>query len=106
MQTKWRIAGGLAVALATLLVWYGVEYVNKSTSPLYLFIYWSIFVVCILVAFYCVLLDIRFIRVQFAMERRRIFQDTVGDQAFRKALNAAYEKKTPPNSGEPSGGDE
>jgi hypothetical protein len=72
------------------MVWYGVRSLNATLSPLYLFIYWSIFLACILVAFYCVLLDIRFIRLQFALERQRIFRETVGDQAFRKALQAAH----------------
>lgn len=93
MQKKWRITGAAAVLVAAIMAWYGASSLQSTLSPLYLFLYWSVFLVCLIVAFYCVLLDIRFIRLQFALDRQRIFRETVGNQEFRRALNAAQAQR-------------
>ncbi len=105
IQTKWRIGGGMAVALAGLMAWYGVTHLNTRLSPGWLLAYWGLFLVVILVVFYIVLLDIRFIRVRYAVERRRIFQETIGEAGFRKALRQAHGESGEGNENARSGGD-
>ena len=44
-------------------------------------------------AIWCALLDLRYIRVQMAVEERELYRQTLGDEAFRKALREAQEEQ-------------
>ncbi len=90
IQTKWRMGGAVAVVLAGGMAWYGVAHVNTAFSPGWLLAYWGFFLLLLLAVFYVVLLDIRFIRMRYAIEQRRIFQETLGDASFRKALRQSH----------------
>ena len=55
--------------------------------------------VLLLTAFYVVLLDIRYIRMQFKIGERELFRETVDNEQFRRALReakAAQESAPPP----------
>lgn len=95
-QRRWRIFGALAIAASATLAYYGVRVEALRQSALYFALYWLVFLVCFIVAVYCALLDIRYIRLQRALAERKLFLDTVGDESFRKALRAAQEKRQAP----------
>lgn len=62
--------------------------------PLLVYIlYWGIFLLCIVVAVYMVVLDLRYIRLEYVLEKRSIMKEAWEDEDFRKAINAAQEKE-------------
>jgi hypothetical protein len=92
LQTKWRLTGGGAVALSAGMAWYGAAFLSFREGTLFLLAYWGAFLLLLGVAFYCVLLDIRFIRMLYALERRKLFHETVGSPELRRALYAAHQR--------------
>ncbi len=91
-QTKWRIAGLAILACSAAMAWYGVETLREPHSTMYWLIYWGIFLGLIMAAFYVVLLDIRYIRMQYAIGQREAFRSTLGNEEFRKALIKAIDE--------------
>jgi len=75
------------------MAWYGVKTLNPEQSPLYLLLYWGAFLFFLLVSMYMVILDIRYIRMQFVIGRREIYHGTLGSENFRKELIASMESK-------------
>jgi hypothetical protein len=88
-QRVWRIAGAVAIAGSALMAWYGVRLPVLRESPVYFLIYWGIFLVLLLAAVYCALLDIRYIRAEYAVQQRQVFRETLGDEKFRRELRTA-----------------
>ena len=60
---------------------------------LYLLGYWGVFLVFLLAAFYVVVLDIRYIRLQYLLAQRDAFHHTIGSEDFRRALYEAERKR-------------
>ncbi len=90
-QWRWRVIGGICLAGAGLMAWMGVkiEFVHSSH---WLFLgYWGVFAILFLTTIYCVILDLRYIRVQSTLAEREVFRQTLGDEEFRRALRAAQE---------------
>jgi predicted Holliday junction resolvase-like endonuclease len=75
---------------AALMVWLGVDYLRIWSWPVHA-VYWGFFLLILIAAMYIVLIDIRYIRLQYKLEQREIFQSTLADEEFRKALRAAQE---------------
>lgn len=48
--------------------------------------FWLVWLMLLLVALFCVLLDIRYLRVLYRMHERELFQETLGNEAFRQAI--------------------
>ena len=92
-QRGWRLLGIGALVFAGALVWFGPATLRTEPGLVFLCVYWGAFVLVLLVAFYAVLLDVRYIRLQYALEQRAIFEDTLGSDAFRKALHEAHKAK-------------
>lgn len=68
------------------MAWYGVHARLFSGPLLFLVLYWGAFVLLLAVTFYTVLLDVRYIKLQYSLEKRELFRETLGDETFRKAL--------------------
>lgn len=107
-QARWRTVGAITIGGAALMAIYavatdvlrdtilhalnlfGVEPTNSgalpNTAAWLVTVYWTLFFVLIAMALYCALLDLRYIRMRYAMEKREIFRRTVGDKEFREAL--------------------
>ncbi len=66
---------------------------TPQTSAWAAAIYWMVFLALIGAALYCGMLDLRYIRFQYAVEKRAIFGRTLGDQDFREALIKASKEK-------------
>ena len=79
------------------MAWYGVE--NRFfISSLSLFLsYWGVFLGLLVITLYIVMLDIRFIHLQYKIHQRELFRQTLGDESFRKDLIEAQRKNNPVN---------
>ena len=88
-QTRVRIAGVVTLGACALMAWSGVrmEALREST-PLF-WAYWAVFLLLLLLTFYIVLIDIRYIRLRHATALRDAFHETLGDQDFRTTLRNA-----------------
>ncbi len=92
-QHKWRLAGLAILACSAGMAWYGVETLRDPHSLMYWLVYWGLFLGLIVAAFYIVLLDIRYIRLQYALGRREAFRSTIGSEEFRRKLIEAIQEK-------------
>lgn len=91
-QRNWRAAGGIAIAVAALMAVFGVGAESVRSSKVVFLVYWGVFLVFLIAAIVCALLDLRYIRLQYALSKREIFKQTLGEEAFRKKLLAAEEQ--------------
>ena len=106
-QSQWRKLGAATIAAAALMAVYAVltsllrdtvawivsfmsdeaaATLELSHSALFLAAYWTIFMLLLLASLYLALIDLRYIRLQYLVEKREIYGRTMGDQAFREAL--------------------
>lgn len=88
-QKRWRIAGGITIAVCAAMAGLGINMPILHDSKPFFFIYWGVFTLLFFVTLYIVALDLRYIRAQHAIAARDLFQDTLGDREFRQALNEA-----------------
>jgi hypothetical protein len=94
-QRGLRITGLIALAGAGVMAASGV-YGYFPKRPIWaLLAYWVIFLALLLTALYIAYLDYRFTRMQYKVAKRKIFQETIGEEGFRKALMEAA-GETPP----------
>lgn len=85
-QKTWRITGGVAIAVCAAMTLFS-GFVVKPGAPLPIIgLYWTISLLFFLVAIYCVLLDLRYIRAQFLTDERDLFNENFADDSFRAAL--------------------
>lgn len=105
-QRTWRAGGGIALALSAAMAVYAAttgmlvasarhvaalfaddaSMQGEGTSGFFHVCYWSFFAAMIGAALYAALLDLRFVRARYYVERREIFRRTLGDKRFRKSL--------------------
>ena len=107
-QKTWRITGGAAIAVCAAMTVFSSWIVAPGVPPMVMLFYWSIWFLFLLVALFCVLLDIRHIRAQFSVSQRSLFHETLGEESFRAALiqaqkewqeeQAAQKNGTPPRN--------
>lgn len=91
-QTTWRITGLLSLGCAAVLAWNGAS--AGPGNPLWwLVVYWGSFVLCLLIAMYCALLDLKYIRLQYFLQERQIFEETLGNPEFREAIVRAQRER-------------
>lgn len=94
-QRTWRTVGGVCIVIAAAMAWYGSENVSRAGSLVGFAIYWLIFLLLFLIAIYMVLLDLRYIRLQYLIAERDLYLDAVA--AERRRLAAADADGTSPN---------
>ncbi len=78
---------------AALMVWYGSEHRFLTDSMTLFLSYWAVFLALVAITLYIVLLDIRYIHLQYTISRRELFRQTWEDESFRKALIEARRKE-------------
>ena len=76
----------------------GGDVLREGHTVYYLLGYWGIFLALLLGAFYVVILDIRYIRLQYLLAQRDAFHSTIGSESFRRAL---YEGERKPGAEKP-----
>ena len=111
-QKHWRIAGAVSLLIAGVLaimaastnllrdsiLSVALSFSDKTaetspTFPIYIYIaYWGFFVLSLLVAFYMVMLDLRYIRLNYVLEKRRLIKDSWEDEEFRKLMQMVQDK--------------
>lgn len=85
-QRRWRIAGLMTLGGCGALA-VGGSRMQWAAWPAWAMIgYWLTFLLLLLVTFYIVLVDIRFIRAEYAVMKRELFRETLGDETLRRAL--------------------
>ncbi|MFA6239394.1 MAG: hypothetical protein WC655_00610 [Candidatus Hydrogenedentales bacterium] len=99
-QRNWRIVGGVSLGACAVMAWFGVQTLALRHSPMLFLAYWGAFFILFMVVLYCVLLDLRYIRIQHAVGEREAFQDILGDEKFRAALRQAQEEAARENKAE------
>ena len=92
-QKFWRRAALGCLAAAGLMAWYGAMIMDPRQHWMFLAGYWGLFLLLLLATLYAVVLDIRFIRLKYALGARAIYEETVGDPAFREAMRKALEEE-------------
>jgi hypothetical protein len=88
-QIHWRIAGAIAIGSCAVLAYGGANWEVWKNSRAVFALYWGGFGLLMLLAMYCALLDIRYIRVQYRAREREVFNQTLGEVSFRKDLRDA-----------------
>ncbi|MFP4173593.1 MAG: hypothetical protein ACLFV4_11845 [Candidatus Hydrogenedentota bacterium] len=98
-QTKWRIAGGIALVCAAVLTVYGAEGEFPRTSLVHFIVYWGLCFVALATAVFIAILDIQYIRVQHAVAKRELVRSTLGHlgEEGRAAQEGEPAEETPPN---------
>jgi len=85
-QSGWRKIGATTIVCSALMAWFGTRPGAFEESALYLIVYWAIFVVLLLCSLFIAVLDIQYIRMQYAIGKRELFRQTLGSEELRKAL--------------------
>lgn len=93
-QKGWRIAGIGFLAAAGVMAFFGGRIAGPGTGLQILALYWGGFLLCLLLALYMALLDIKHIRLQFRLEERELFEQTLASPEFRTALKEAEKRQT------------
>lgn len=92
-QRGWRTAGAVSLVAACVLAFAGMQWqalrFALRESVWYFLGYWGCFFLLIVIAVYLALVDLRYIRLQYAAAQRRLIRETFEDEAFRKALQQA-----------------
>jgi hypothetical protein len=98
-QSQWRKAGMACLAISLGMAVYSISgdllrhsiyrllapfnedvtVPSNATSWWLIVPYWTIFAALIVFALYLAFLDIRYIRLQFALEKRKLFEETIRD---------------------------
>lgn len=77
------------------MAWYGTQPgVTRLGVPLQI-AYWGIFTLALLTAVYVALLDLRYIRLQYTLGERELYNDTLGAEELRAALSNNRKKPAP-----------
>lgn len=74
------------------MAWYGTRTGFSEHGLRALVIYWGVFSLLLLVALYMALLDIRYNLLQFRLGERDLFENTLGDESFRRDIRDARER--------------
>ena len=113
-QARWRALGAVTVGASALMALYaalsnilrdtvihiatlsGLEpELEATTSVPVLVVYWGVFGLLIAVSIFLAIVDLRYIRLQYLVEKREIFGRTVGDETFRRSLIGDRDSKKP-----------
>lgn len=76
----------MLIGLSAVMVLLGPGAPVARAHPLLFAGYWLVFSLLLVGALYCVLLDIRYIRLEYRLARRRLFHETLGSEDFRRTL--------------------
>ena len=92
LQTKWRIAGGIAIAGSVVLAYGGRHWDFPRQSLTHFMVYWLVFFIFFVTALLLAIWDLRYIRAQYRVDERELFRQTLGEEDFRKRLREAEQQ--------------
>ena len=68
------------------MAWYGASAGFFLDSLWFCVGYWALFAFLFVISIYFVALDLRYIRLQYTVEKRELFRQTIGNEEFRRDL--------------------
>jgi hypothetical protein len=74
---------------------YGANSEGLRRSPVLFLAYWLVFLVIFLVTVWMAIIDFRYIRMEYALAKKEIFKQTLGEEALRKSLREATRATEP-----------
>lgn len=102
-QSNWRKIGAGTILLAALMALYSVpggvlhdsvihltglfseqvaDRSEANRSIQFCFLYWAVFALLIFASLYMAMLDLRFIRLQYDLEKQKLFHQTMGEDGL------------------------
>lgn len=82
------------------MAWYGSEHLHTPGYSLTFWgVYWAIALLLLAIAIYMVLIDLRYLRLQFKLAEREVFLETLGSEEFRREIRQAQERHTQGSDG-------
>jgi hypothetical protein len=89
-QRTWRRIGLASLAVCGAMAWGGTRSGVTHLGPLALLAYWGVFLAALLVALYMALIDLRYIRLQYSLGEKELFEETLGSEELRTALREPH----------------
>ena len=86
LQSKWRIVGCVLLACCIILAYGSTRFEFPRLSLLNFALYWSIFLICMILALLIAIWDIRYIRAEFRIQERKLFREVLGNKDFRDQI--------------------
>jgi hypothetical protein len=86
-QKHWRWAGVGTIGAAVVMAAAGARWHGLSEAPLLFMAWWGAVVALLGVSVLIALLDIRYIRLRYVLEKRQAFLETLGDRTLQQRLN-------------------
>ena len=68
------------------MAWGGTKPGLTNLPPIAQLGYWGVFLITLLVALYMALIDLRYVRLQYSLGEKELFEETVGSEELRSAL--------------------
>ena len=115
-QSTWRKVGAACIILATLMALYAVpgdvlrdsvihlaQFISGEATgdvepgrpALFCLLYWAVFALLICLALYLAMVDMRFIRLQYALEKKKLFQESMSEDFLDPVSAEALASKLP-----------
>lgn len=76
----------MTLGICGVMAWYGARPGVTNLDWPHLAVYWGVFLLSLLVTVYMVLLDLRYIRLLYLQGEKKLFEETLGSEEFRRAL--------------------
>ena len=92
-QKGWRTVGSVTLGGAAIMAWFGASETFTQGAIVRFVVYWGLFLLLLVVTLYVVLLDLRYIRLQYVASERELLRQTLADESFRRELIAAQQRK-------------
>ena len=92
-QKGWRTVGAVTLGGAAIMAWFGVNEPFTQGAILRFVVYWGLFLLLLAATLFIVLLDLRYIRLQYVANERELLRQTLADESFRRELIAAQQRK-------------
>lgn len=91
-QRHWRTIGLVALATCGVMAWLGTRPGFSEYGRNTVLVFWAIFLLSLLVTLYMVLLDFRYIRMEYKIRERALFEETLGNESFRREMLQAQKE--------------
>ena len=72
------------------MAWGGTRSGVSNLAPVAQLAYWGVFLLALLVALYMALIDLRYVRVQYSLGEKELFEETLGSEELRTALRERH----------------
>jgi hypothetical protein len=91
-QKTWRTVGAVALGCCALLAWFAGDFFRQGISLQRVAVYGGSIALLLLVVLYAVVLDIRFIQLQYKVGKRDLFKETIGSEELRREIRQGQEQ--------------